>query len=338
MILSARILFTAIRQRFWSHLGHHYTEQPVPAVVARVRSRQKPVRTAFVAFPDGWLKASLLTSGLAMLTFDAVAQTAVIEAFRNPPPPPAPIRSTPLSNSGSDPHNGVSTLGAEVLTGHASGGTDEGNGLALRYSHALDLQSHAIEYRRQSRFNETGQQVAAQLTRPLNRLQRFTVGSNISDSFLFARFGLTGVFEQTWPDARFGATRVGLSWQRLRDSQEQTTLLLEHTARTANGWVFQLGRQQGVADPGDRTFYSTHAVVQYLGGPGWRLTARRQWSREAFQALSATESRLNFSSQQLRLTAGVAIDNRTWVNLFHDRYDTPFYERRQTGMGLERSW
>lgn len=257
-----------------------------------------------------------------------VAQTAAIDPFRN-------TIATPTIAA---PQARTQTLNAEVVDGNASGGAQEGLGMALRYTDSLPSSINSIEYRRQSRFNDDGQTLALQTTQILNKRQRFTVGGNVGDTSVFAQAGLTGLFEQDWGLNNVGATRLGLSHQRLRNSVTQNSLLLEQAGRLPFGLVWQIGRQQGISSPGDRSFHTTYVVAQYQSPDHWRALLRRQWSSEAFQQISNNGGRSDFNSQNLRITVGYEWRSRNWVSVFHDRYDNPFYQRRQLGLMLEHSW
>ncbi len=274
----------------------------------------------------------IIASTLAALILSgtAGAQTALVDPFRNTVVTPTTL-----------PKTAQQTLNAEVVNGTASGGAQEGLGMALRYTNTLPEQVNSIEYRRQSRFNDEGQTIALQQTRSLNERQRLTVGGNIGESSLFAQAGLTGLFEHDWGINHVGATRLGASHQRLRNSITQNSLLLEQAGRIsvgASALIWQVGRQQGVSSPGDRSFHATYVVAQYQSPDRWRALLRRQWSSEAFQQVSNTGGRADFSSQNLRVTVGYEWRARNWISLYHDRYDNPFYDRRQVGLMLEHSW
>lgn len=210
--------------------------------------------------------------------------------------------------------------------------------MALRYTNSLQQTSRSIEYRRQSRFNDDGQQLSLQQTSAPDARQRWTVGLNLSDSFLFPRIGASTVYEWSWNERLNNASRVGFSHQVMRDSRHQNSVLFEQVFRTDYGLVVQAGRLQGIASPGNQSFHANHVGLQYLSPDRWRAAVRRQWSREAFQALSDNSGQSNFKSQNLRLSTGFELQRGTWINLIHERYDSSFYERRQWGIGLEQSW
>lgn len=283
-------------------------------------------KSSFIrTYPFACLAFTLATSGLLPQTH---AQTVPIDPFRN-------TVATPTIAA---PSQSLKTLNAEIVDGNASGGAQEGTGMALRYTDSLPSRVNSIEYRRQSRFNNEGQQIAAQQTRPLNDRQRITFGGNAGETSLFPQLGLSGVFEHDWGISRVGATRVGLSHQRLHNSVTQNSLLLEQAGRLPMGAVWQLGRIQGVSNPGDRSFHTNYVVVQYQSSQHWRALLRRQWSSEAFQQISNAGGRSDFNSQNLRIALGYEWRPRNWVSVYHDRYDNPFYERRQLGLMLEHAW
>lgn len=278
---------------------------------------------------------------MKILRHPALVATVLVHAVS---PLQAYTGNSPASSAGSP--NGASaeplvrrqTLTSEVVTGSASNGTQEGNGLALRFSDRLGTDIRSVEYRRQSRFNETGQQLSFQDTRSLGPSRSLTLAANVADSFLFAKWGLTGLIEQRWDNRLTDATRFGLSHQQMRGSQAQTALLIEQTGTTDWGLLWQFGRQMGRASPGDRSFSANHVGLQYVGVPRWRGLLRKQWANEAYQALSETDERFDFTSRGTRIGISHEALPAVWVQLFHDRYSTPFYDRRQNGIQLETSW
>jgi YaiO family outer membrane protein len=183
-----------------------------------------------------------------------------------------------------------------------------------------------LEVVRQRHFAEAGVFLGVRWERILGErwYASLSAGGGTAGFFL-PRYRADAFLNAKWLDSKCLVTTLGLGYLRSRDVHSERSLFLGGTWYFEAPWILQVGGRLTQSDPGAVRSLRGFGALTWGRPQGQYLTLRYEAGREAYQAVSAGSTLVDFSSAEVSLLWRQWLGRRWGFDLQAARYSGPYW-------------